>query len=577
TAQALEITILYRIFEFWLPLFLGILAFAAKGRELFFRLSPAILIFLLGLVNILSALTPPIRQRMQLLTHYIPVDTTQASNMLVLLMGVLLLVTAVFLVQGLRNAWLIALIISGLSCISHLTKALDWEEASLSLFVTLVLIFTFKQYRLRINSKLMNLGIVTALSVFGGVLVFGTIAYYFLQKRHFDIDFTWKQSIEYSIKSFFLLNNNELHPVTRFGKEFLMFMHVLAIVTWVFFFYTFIRPVIQKSSSDAADYDQAQQILSQFGNSAVDYFKVYDDKEIFFSEEEEGFISYRVAGGFAIVLEEPVCSEGNKIPILEAFNAHCQKLGLKIAFYRVDEDSMYYFELLKMKKLLIGQEAVMSISDFSLEGKDKKSLRNGLNSLSKKGYSTHLFKAPLSTDLMEELKAVSDEWLSSYEKKEVVFSQGLFHRKFIKKNDIIGIRDFDDKLVAFLNIIPDYAPEECTYDLIRKTRDAPGGCMDALIVELAKYGKDHGFQYINLGLVPMAGIVNPESAAERVVKFAYEKIKRFQHYQGLHDFKSKYASQWQNKYLVYQNDFDLVQLPGALSRVMQPPQKNYVA
>ena len=71
----------------------------------------------------------------------------------------------------------------------------------------------------------------------------------------------------------------------------------------------------------------------------------------------------------------------------------------------------------------------------------------------------------------------------------------------------------------------------------------------------------------------MSGIEMPDNTAERVVKFAYEKIKRFRNYQGLRDFKEKFVTKWLNKYLVYQNDFDLIQLPAALNKVMQPVNK----
>jgi phosphatidylglycerol lysyltransferase len=101
--------------------------------------------------------------------------------------------------------------------------------------------------------------------------------------------------------------------------------------------------------------------------------------------------------------------------------------------------------------------------------------------------------------------------------------------------------------------------------------------MDALIIAAIDYGKERNLVWLNLGLVPMSGIQYPGSAAERVVKFAYEKIKRFQHYQGLRDFKEKYATGWLNKYLLYENDFDLLRLPAALNRVMQPPSKKMVS
>jgi phosphatidylglycerol lysyltransferase len=167
------------------------------------------------------------------------------------------------------------------------------------------------------------------------------------------------------------------------------------------------------------------------------------------------------------------------------------------------------------------------------------------------------------------MKLVSDEWLRAYNKKELAFSQGMFTSK-IAEHDVIIIRDAEQKLRAFLDIIPDFAPEEVTYDLIRKTMDAPGGCMDALIIELINYAKQKDAKYLNLGLVPMTGMEEPHSTAEQLMNYAYRKLKRFRHYSGLRSFKEKYASVWHNKYLVYENDFDLLQLPMALNKVMQP-------
>ena len=94
--------------------------------------------------------------------------------------------------------------------------------------------------------------------------------------------------------------------------------------------------------------------------------------------------------------------------------------------------------------------------------------------------------------------------------------------------------------------------------------------MDALIIELIKYAKEKGYAYLNLGLAPMSGLEEADTTIEKLIKYAYEKIRRFQHYRGLRSFKEKYASQWLNKYLVYENDFDLIQLPAALNKAMKP-------
>ena len=570
TLQALEITLLFRFFEFWLPLLAGLLSYAAKGRYLFLRLLPPVLIFFLGLVNVFSVLTPPVMSRLRLLRTFVPVASIQASNFLIIVIGLTLIITAAFLIKGLRSAWLLALSLSVISCFGHLSKALDYEESILSLLVCIVLIVTRKQYRVKSNPRLMNLGIATGLATFAVVLIFGSVGFYYLDQNHFHKDFTWKESIYFAFREFVLVGSSDLKPLTHFGHDFIFFINALGVGAWAFLLYCLVRPQIYKSSRPQVKTEEAQYLLSQYGDSPLDHFKVSNDKLLYVSTLHPGFVSYRVTGGFAVVLEEPVCAEENKVVLIDEFESYCRENGVKPVYYRVDEESLYYFNKFRRKRIFIGQEAILDVPLFKLEGKDRKSLRNGLNSLNKKGYVTQVHKAPITGSLIQALEQVSNEWLETFEMEELIFSQGMFDRNELKKNDIITLSDDEGRIVAFLNIIPDFSPDECTYDMIRKTADAPGAAMDALIVRLIEYAREKGYLFLNMGLVPMAGIDKPENTAEQVVKFAYERLKRFRNYQGLRDFKEKYATRWLNKYLVYEDDFDLVQLPTVLNRVMQP-------
>jgi phosphatidylglycerol lysyltransferase len=567
--NALAITILYRLFEFWLPLVAGFFSYLWHGRHIFARVFPAFLVFALGVINILSVITPPIAYRLRLLHEFIPFSSIYATNVMVLLIGMILLVTAAFLIQGQRNAWILAMVLSILSLFGHIFKALDYEESILAASVILVLLLSMKQYQLKSNRQLFQLGVKTTFLIFLAVLIFGFIGFYFIDKRHLGIDFNFNQSLLFACKNFLLMNDEGIRPLTRFGHEFIWMAHTLGFIAWSFLVFTIVKPYFNRKQHVPTSKEKAHDLVERFGNSPVDHFKTYRDKLFYFSDQFEAFIAYRIANGFAIVLEEPVCADDYKIPVLQEFDRHCHKMGLKTAFYRVDETGISYFNYLKKRKLLIGQEAVLELDKFTLEGREKKSLRNALNSLQKKGYRTSVCHAPLQKELVRELKHISDEWLRHYDKKEIVFSQGVFDEKEITHQDVIIIRDELNNLKAFLNIIPDFAPEECTYDLIRRAADAPGGCMDALIIELVKYAREKKLKYLNLGLVPMAGIEQPENAAERLIRYAYEKIKRFRHYTGLREFKEKYATTWLNKYLVYENDFDLLQLPAALNKAMQ--------
>jgi phosphatidylglycerol lysyltransferase len=570
STQALSITILYRVFEFWLPMIAGLFAFAWKGRKLFLRLAPAMLTFILGIVNIVSVVTPPIHQRLRLIREYIPLSAIHASNLLVLLTGVTLLVTTAFLFRGLSNAWLIALILSLISLIGHLTKALDYEEAIIAACTVAALIATAGQYRRRSSTKWLQAGLKTSAISFAAALIFGFMSFYFIDPKHFGMDFTWKQSLEHTFRGYLLVEDTSLDPKTPFGHELLWLIRSLGFLTWGFLLVSLIQPRLVKPATTENFRERAKFLLAQFGNSPVDYFKLYKDKLHFFSDIHDAFVAYRIAGGFAIVLEEPVCAEEYKADVIAEFDKHCRKMGLKPAFYRVDENGMQWVNELRKSKLKIGQEAILEVTSFTLEGKDKKSLRNGLNNLSKNGLVTAAHSAPHTEAFIAQLKIVSDEWLESFDKEEYIFSQGMFDEKELEQQDIIALEDASGTIKAFLNIIPDYAEDECTYDLIRKTKDAPGAAMDALIIKLIEYAREHKKVYLNLGMVPMTGIIHPDNTAEQIIKIAAAKIKRFQHYQGLREFKEKYATLWENKYLVYDDDLDLLQLPRALNNVMKP-------
>jgi phosphatidylglycerol lysyltransferase len=255
---------------------------------------------------------------------------------------------------------------------------------------------------------------------------------------------------------------------------------------------------------------------------------------------------------------------------VSSFGNYCYENGLKEIYYRVPKESLsVYFELSK-KSLFLGQEGVVDLSTFTLEGGEKKSIRNALNKIKEQGYTTHINCPPLRDGLIQKLKAVSEEWLKITEREEIVFSQGMFVESEIKEQTVISIENHEEKIIAFLNVIPDYVKNEGTYDLLRKTADAPNGIMDHILVELFKYFKSEGILYVNLGFAPMSGLNDPHNFTEKSMKFAYEKIRSFSHFKGQRDYKEKFNPLWNDKFLIYSNDYDLLQVPGVLTKVIKP-------
>lgn len=568
-STSLGITLLYRIFEFWLPLVFGIFAFLYNGRKLFARVFPAIIIFTLGLINLISAITPPLAERLALVKHYLPFEARHISKLSILVIGISLMVISAQLLKGLKNAWYLAIILSTFSILGNIFKAFDYEEASFALLTIILLIFTRKQYLVKTNRKLLRLGLSSILFILSAILIFDFFSFYLIDKRHFGIDFTWSESIYYTFQSFLLFYTDLPKPNTAFGRDFISITKFLGFISWIFLIFAILIPFKFHFENEENEENAALQLLNKYGNSALDYFKISKDKSLYFSENREGFISFKLAKNFAVVLEKPVCEEEDQLYILREFEEFCKNKGLKPIYYRAPEANLFLFKTLKKQKLLIGQEALVDVQNFTLQGKDRKSLRNAINSISKKGFVSEVFEIPHTEEFMAEIKSISDEWLLEFDKKESVFSQGSFDENELKNQTIIAIKDENGKLQAFLNIIPDYTPEESTYDLIRKRKDAPGGCLDVLIVSLIEYSKNNNLKYLNMGLTPMSGLDAPDNLVEQIMKYAYHRVGSLKHFQTLRFFKEKYATIWENKYLIYNNDFELLQIPAALNKVMK--------
>jgi phosphatidylglycerol lysyltransferase len=569
-AAAVSITLVYRFMEFWVPLAMGALSFLFKVNKLIMRIIPPLLLLMLGMINIVSVLTPAIRTRLLFLQNFLPLEAITGSNYFVLLAGLFLLVTAAFLLKGLKMAWYFAMVLCLLSLIGHLTKAIDYEEAAFSVLVMLILVVSRKQYYIKHNSRLRSIGIQTTLLAVAGVFVYGCIGFYFLDVRHFNIDFNWSQAMKYTLENFFLIGGSDLYPNDTFARTFLHSINISGVLSIAFLVYTLVVPYFLKLATTDKELETAKLLVEKYGDSALDYFKTYGDKLIYTDEQPDGFISYRIGGDFAIALEGPVAAEGDKIALMKSFDKYCYENGLKSMYYRVAEEKLALFSALGKKKLFLGQEGIVDLTSFSLEGGSKKSIRNAIKKITNSGFFSKIYAPPIQDGVLQKLESVSDQWLEATERKELVFSQGMFIWDELKQQTIITVENKEEKIVAFLNVIPDHVKGEGTYDLIRKTADAPNGIIDFMMIAMFNYFKDQGLGTANIGFSPMAGITRPHNFPERSMKFAYEKINVFSYYKGLRASKEKFLPVWHNKYLVYEDDFDLLKVPAALNKVFKP-------
>jgi phosphatidylglycerol lysyltransferase len=566
---AASVTLLFRLFDFWLPFFAGVGSFIMKKDNLLLRVFPALLLFLTGLVNIISSIAPAIPTRLRFVKDIFPNEVISASNGFVLVAGFMLLILAVSLLQGSRRAWLIATVLVSLSIVAHLTKAIDYEEASFAAITLLSLLFTRSTYRLRPHPQYTRLSILVLLYGLILVLLYGTLGYYFMYKEHFGMDFRFDQAIKQVLRLFFTFNNAGINPLTPFARWFIFSLYTAGAAYLVFVLYGLLRPYFREPYNTEEEKALAAELIRKYGHSSLDYFKTYPDKLFFFTPDRQCFVPFKVWRHLAVALEDPVAADPEAMQsAILAFDNYCAENGFTAVYYRVSEESLPLYTSLHKRSFPVGEEAIVDLTSFTLEGGKMHANRNAIHKLTGEGYIFRVYDPPIKEGLLQKLELVSAQWLLDKGQAEMTFTEGVFDPSMLKNHIIMTIENADEKVYAFLDLVPSGVPDMAVYDLIRQLPDAPNGTLDMLLCKMFLYLKDKGYLKVNMGLAPMSGI-NGRNITQKTIRYAYEHLHAFGHFKGLRKYKEKFSPSWEKKYLVFEDEFQLLQVPLALKRVSE--------
>jgi len=569
--QAAVVTLLFRFFEFWLPLLAGVCSFFFSRKNIVLRVLPVFIMFMAGLFNVFSALSPVLPDRVIILEKLLPKAAVLVSSFTLLFLGLILIILSVYLLRGVRRAWKISLFLLIVSVIGHLVKGINLQQASLSILALASLLVTHRYYNIKATPVLHKNWWAFWLLGVAIVVIAAISGTYFLERQHMGIEYNFYDSVKSSFHLIFLFDASGYFPHSRFGHNFVIFIYILSGTLLLSAIFLLLRPIFSTNrEAEKNDFKLARLMVKEYGKSALDYFKYYPDKRFFFTED--AFIAYRIKGNYAIALGVPVGTNREAmLSVLQKFEQYCYENGLRTFYYRVAEAYLPLYQQINKEALLIGRVPLLNLERFSLESAEMLALKEAVNEVKKAGFTFQRYSPEsINDDIILQLKKVSNSWQKKPGKTELTFSQGMFIPEQLKKTPIMTIENQQGKIVAFLNIIPDYAKKEGTYDLIRTMEGLPEGIVYFLLSETFNYLKERKIKKVNMGMVVLSGIENPETITEKSMKFALERIKLLEHFKGQYQLKDSFNPDWENKYLMYDTYYDLLQFPGVLKGVSTP-------
>lgn len=511
----------------------------------------ALAVGFMGLGNILSAWLVHHPARFLWLKHYLPWVVLRGSWLGSVLAGTVQLFLSWSLGRRKWQAWRIAVVMLLVSTCANLLRGLHYGQAAVNLGLLLVLVVLRPQFTAASDPPSMRHG----LAILGGTILFtylyGVAGFYLLDRhfhQHFNIAAASRQTLAFLV---WLSTPALAHP-NHLARWFLDSLATIQVGGLIYGLAMVLRPVVYRRTVLLSERKRAARIVERHGRSSLVHLTLLPDKIYYFSRSGKSFVAYTLVGNVAVVLGDPVGPEQD-IPLLVAeFTAFCAVNDWHPAFYQVLPDYLPVYQAQGYRILKIGEEAVVDLCDFTLAGSNRKSLRQTVNRMVRKGYTTELLHPPLNDEILRQLKEVSDQWLRLQKGGEKRFSLGWFDPAYLRSCPVMVVRDARGNIQAFANIIPEYQRKEGTVDLMRR-RGGESGLIDLLFVRLIEYFREQGYKTFNLGLCPLAGVGEGAGASlqERAAYFFYQHFNQLYGFKGLRQFKEKFVPRWEPRYLVY--------------------------
>jgi lysyl-tRNA synthetase class 2 len=314
---------------------------------------------------------------------------------------------------------------------------------------------------------------------------------------------------------------------------------------------------------------RARTLVNRWASGTLDYFALRDDKQLF--TWESSVVAFAVHHGVCLVSPDPIGPEWERDGVWSAFRRYTDDHGWTVAVLGAGEDWLDSYRSFGMHDLYVGDEAVVDVGSFSLEGGRHKGLRQAVNRVAKHGY-TISFHDP--SHASAELQAAVREVMGKSRRGDVERGFSMTLGRIFDAADegllLAVCHDPAGEPVAFCQYVP--APGINGYSLDLMRRDAgehPNGLLDFVIVRTIEHLRDEGMQKLGLNFATMRAVLAGEigdGVVGSVERWALRRMSGAMQIESLWRFNAKFDPDWQPRYVVYDSPEHLVPVAFAIAR-----------
>ena len=395
----------------------------------------------------------------------------------------------------------------------------------------------------------------------------------YLDNGSFATKISWIQAFEISIKGLIGISGSVKFVSVLSQERIEFFLGGLGVILVVTSLAKFLKPISKRTSLSAENAVKIRELLQNYSEAdSLSYFALRDNKTVIWSKNGKAAIPYSIVSGVMITTGDPIGDSESWPSAMAQFLAEADKHAWIPAIYGCTEEAgEVWVRETAFDALEIGDEAIIDVDSFSIEGSKMKNVRQTLNRITRLGYevkSSRVKDLPIST--RDQMSVLMQSWRK--DQTERGFSMAL--GRFCDPQDpdcLIVWAEKSDEVMAVFQFVP-WGTNSFSLDLMRRSPDADTGVSELLILEAVNYSKAIGYLKISLNFATFRSIFErgKKLGAGPIIKASHSLLvflSRFFQMESLYRFNAKFSPRWEPRFIIFPGIGDLIKVGYAILRI----------
>jgi lysyl-tRNA synthetase class 2 len=517
---------------------------------------------LLGLLCLFDAFSHHIHPGLDWFTPILPRPVRVTAQAVVTVSGLLLLRIAAGLRRRKQAEWRIAVTVCAVMTVAHLVRDERRPvEATIAMLLLIGLVSLRGQYTAKADphSRWFAALVCSQLLVIG--FGYGIIALQLPGHVSGSVPFT--DRLREVLTSLVGLGGWITIRRDAYADVFHATMLTFGLLTVTAAVILFLRTSAPVSRLSDDDEQRLRALLDREGErDSLGYFALRRDKSVVWSPSGKAAITYRVVNGVALVSADPVGDPEAWPGAISAYRQLVQEFGWVPAVMGCSERGAAVFRReYGLAVLALGDEAIVDVCDFTLDGRVMRGIRQACGRLERDGYQVTVRPvSDLSPDEVDQLRDAADGWRG--DSVERGYSMALSRLGDPADNGCVVVTAHQDgKLRGLLHLVP-WGRTGLSLDLMRRDRDAANGLTELMIVALLRGCSGTPITRVSLNF---AVFRDPLERGERIGAGPLLRARRsilllasrWWQIDSLYRFNAKFQPRWEPRFVAFPSMRDL--------------------